>query len=152
MKFKSENEIKKAYSSAFSNIDSQEDVEHEYRMISYRFLSEIEKLADGKKWNKKELASHIGTSASYITQLFRGTKLINLPTLAKLQKIFDVTFEVKAVPNKTIDNYTKIDMEQLIEPYKQPEGFWAYHKFAPSYDKHEPACEITDTLIDRRIA
>lgn len=78
MKFKSKAEIDTILNTALSKIDKQNDLEHEYRMISFRFLSEVEKLSDEKNWNKKELAKNIGTSASYITQLFRGTKLINL--------------------------------------------------------------------------
>ncbi|HPT10003.1 MAG TPA: helix-turn-helix transcriptional regulator [Bacteroidales bacterium] len=152
MKFKSKAEIDKILNTALSKIDKQNDLEHEYRMISFRFLSEVEKLSDEKNWNKKELAKNIGTSASYITQLFRGTKLINLPTLAKFQKLFDMTFEIKAVSNKSMDIYSNIDIEQLVEPQSQPEGFWVFHKFSPTYSNTEPVGEITDLLIDRRSA
>jgi len=48
---------------------------------------------------KKEIAEAINTSPSYVTQLFNGDKLINLMTLAKLQKAFDFTFQIEARKN-----------------------------------------------------
>ena len=75
--------------------DKNEEVEHEAAMIMFQFLSEITKVMEDKKISKKDLAKIIGTSPSYITQLFRGDKLINFKTLAKIQKGLDTKFEVK---------------------------------------------------------
>lgn len=94
------NKIKKDFFSVITTNDNEVDLEFENRMISYRFLSEIERMSEAKGINKKELAKSIGTSPSFITQLFRGSKLINLPTLVKFQELFDITFEIKAVPNQ----------------------------------------------------
>lgn len=127
MNLKSKTAIKNVIHSAFLSKDDDEDLEHNSRMIMYRFLSEIERLSEEKNMNKKELAKKIGTSASYITQLYRGSKLINLHTLAKLQKIFNITFEVKAIPNNPSENsmdYTSDSIpEQIIENQYNPEGF-----------------------------
>jgi len=84
------------------SVSSKDELEHNTKMLMYRFLSEIERLAEEKNLNRKELAALIGTSASYITQLFRGTKILNLETIAKFQKVFDVTFKVEAIPNDTL--------------------------------------------------
>ena len=45
---------------------------------------------------RKELAQKIGTSASFLTQLYRGSKLLNLTTIAKLEKALGITFTIKA--------------------------------------------------------
>ena len=74
MNLNTKTEIKEAFESAFSSIDAKEDFEHNARMIMYRFLSEVERISDEKNLNRKELAALIGTSPSYITQLFRGNK------------------------------------------------------------------------------
>ncbi len=88
-------EIRKAFNDLLTFADEHEEIEHEAAMIMFQFLSEIAKVMENKKINKKDLAKIIGTSPSYITQLFRGDKLVNFKTLAKIQKGLDVKFEVK---------------------------------------------------------
>lgn len=102
MKFKNKFDVSKEFEHLFDFKDKGEEELHEAKMIMFRFLSEIEKISEEKtktKIKKKELAASLGTSASYITQLFNGEKLINLTTIAKLQEAFDVTFEITAKPN-----------------------------------------------------
>lgn len=80
---------------------SKEIIEHAAQMISYRILSEVEKMCDKRKMTKKELAAAVGTSASYITQLFRGTKAVNMEIMAKFEKTLDFQFRItagKAIP------------------------------------------------------
>jgi transcriptional regulator with XRE-family HTH domain len=128
-------ELQKKLSDSFSSIDNNADLNFEARMIMYRFLSEVEKLSEEKNLNRKELATLIGTSASYITQLFRGHKLINLETIAKLQKVFNVTFEINAISLDVSTSYKNLDISNLN---KDVEGLWVFHKFSPQYNK--PTC------------
>ncbi len=44
--------------------------------------------------SKADLAKKLKTSKSYITQLFIGDKLINLSLLARIQTVFNVSFEI----------------------------------------------------------
>jgi len=81
--------------------ESSFDIEFEREMLMHRFLSEIEKICEEQNITKKELAEKIGTSASYITQIFRGTKTVNLETLAKFQHALDFKFEISAARNRT---------------------------------------------------
>lgn len=80
--------------------DQDEKLEHDAQMISYRILSEIEKMCDEKKIRKKDLAQMTGTSKSYITQLFNGTKAINASILAKFENALNVTLEIKLKKNE----------------------------------------------------
>ena len=98
MKLNEKYDINPEFEDLFAFKSKDEENEHEAKMIMFRFLSELEKL-NGKPIKKKELAKALETSPSYITQLFRGDKLINLPTLAKIQNAFDFTFEITAKPN-----------------------------------------------------
>jgi ribosome-binding protein aMBF1 (putative translation factor) len=102
--------IKKDFEKSLAFIDTKEDLEYDARMIMYRFLSEIERIADKKGLNRKELAALIGTSPSYLTQLFRGNKLINMETIAKFQSVFNITFDIKAISN----NVEKVSNDQNI--------------------------------------
>ena len=76
----------------------KDELKHEARMIMYRFLSEIDRISGDMP--KKEIARAIGTSASFVTQLFNGDKLINLMTLAKLQRAFEINFSIEAKPRQ----------------------------------------------------
>ncbi|MEJ7739914.1 MAG: helix-turn-helix transcriptional regulator [Chitinophagaceae bacterium] len=99
MKFNNRININPEYASLLEFRSESEEIRHEASMIMFRFLSEIEKLND-RTLQKKDIAKAIDTSPSYVTQLFNGDKLVNLLTLAKLQKAFDITFEITAVPTK----------------------------------------------------
>lgn len=86
------------FENLFSFNSEKDELEHEAKMIMFRLLSSFEKMM-GHPVQKKEIAEAIGTSPSYITQLFKGDKLINMTTLAKLQKAFDFSFEIEAKKN-----------------------------------------------------
>jgi len=90
------NEIKRSFDDIFNNSSFQDNVEHETQMLMFRFLSEVERVAEerGIK-NRKDLANLVGVSASYLTQLFRGNKKLNFETIAKFQKALNIVFEIK---------------------------------------------------------
>lgn len=134
MTLNTKSEIQKAFYNAFLSIDSKEELEHDTKMLMYRFLSEIERLSEEKVINRKELARLIGTSASYITQLFRGNKILNLETIAKFQKVFDINFEIKAIPNELSESYIGINMGEFCNSQRKIQGFWAFHRFKPAYN------------------
>ena len=81
-------------------------------MLMAKFLSEIEQQQKLKDIDRKTLAALIGTSPSYLTQVFRGDKPLNFKTLAKIQAVLNIRFEVSAsiidepILNKK-DNQTK---------------------------------------------
>jgi len=134
------------YKHLLSSIDSKVDFEYEKRMVMYRFLSEVERVAEERRINRKELARLIGTSASYITQLFRGSKVINMETIAKLQQALDITFEIKAMPKRQEEELMDLNLEQICETQHALKGFWAFHTIAPTYnmkDKHLASPEMT---------
>jgi transcriptional regulator with XRE-family HTH domain len=88
-------ELEKSFNDIFSFEDEKDKLEIDAKIIMAKFLSKIQEVADEKGLKRNELAAEIGTSASYLTQLFRGHKLINLITVAKLQKALGVEFEIK---------------------------------------------------------
>lgn len=73
----------------FEGMDS---LEHKSALISFRVLSEVEKAMDNRKMTKKELAEKCGTSASYITQLFRGSRYVNVSIMAKFELALGITW------------------------------------------------------------
>ena len=93
-------EIKKAFADKF---DQEETREHLAQMLAFRFLGEIEKITDERHILRKDLAKSIGVSPSYITQLYRGVKPLNFETLAKIEAVLDIRFEVNAVTKESLE-------------------------------------------------
>jgi len=85
---------------AWSNILAHENeaalIEHDAHMLAFRFLGEIQSCQEALGINRKELAKKIGTSASYITQLYRGDKLPNLEILARMAHALGITFNIQS--------------------------------------------------------
>lgn len=88
-------EVNPEYADLFSYKTNEEKIEHSAQMISYRILSEVEKVCDEKKINKKTLAEMVGTSRSYITQLFRGSKQVNTWIMARFEDALDISFDFR---------------------------------------------------------
>jgi transcriptional regulator with XRE-family HTH domain len=72
-------------------------VKEDEMMLMANYLSEIEKIQ--KDFKRKDLAKLIGTSASYLSQVFRGDKPLNFYTIAKIQRALKIRFDVRAVPS-----------------------------------------------------
>jgi Helix-turn-helix len=89
-------ESKEEYHDLFTFKNKEEEIEHKAQMISYRILSEVEKVCEEKKINKKELATMVGSSASYITQLFRGAKHVNMDIMARFEDALELCFEIRS--------------------------------------------------------
>jgi ribosome-binding protein aMBF1 (putative translation factor) len=114
-------EIRNEFQKLFEK-SPEEQVEHRAQLLSYIFLSEAQKAMDRKGWTRKQLADEIGTSASYLTQLFRGDRLLNFKTVAKIEGALEIRFEVNSIKSsESSKTYSgKWDLEwnqtQVIEP------------------------------------
>jgi len=130
MKSDKSNKIKEAFNQLFNSLTEEEQIESDARLIMFRFLSIVEKRYKEMGLNRNQLAKRVGTSASYITQLFRGDKMVNMIMLAKFQTNLNLKFEIsdkKSYENE-IENY----------PTNDGNGFWVYRSFSkPDYTEKE---------------
>ena len=110
-------EIETAFKTILSFDNEQDQLELEAKLIMAKFLEKIQEIATQKGLKKKDLAEKIGTSASYITQLYRGHKLLNLMTLAKLQRALDIEFDVALKGSNQIKNPIN---EEISGAYLKP--------------------------------
>jgi plasmid maintenance system antidote protein VapI len=94
MKLSDKYKISNEFESVFKFDNKEDEIDHEAKILMFKFLATLENLQTFKGLKKKDLAVLLGTSASYITQIYKGDKIINLLTLARLQEVFDVTFDV----------------------------------------------------------
>lgn len=143
MKFKEKYTISKEFKDLFTFQDEKEELDHEAHMIMFRFLSEVEEYhSGGKNIKRNELASKLKVSPSYITQLFKGDKLLNFTMLAKIQKAFNITFEVKARKNESLYSVDYLKVETLPSFPVEPEGFWIWHNLnKPDYSLSDECCK-----------
>jgi transcriptional regulator with XRE-family HTH domain len=116
--------VEPGFEDIFSFSDKEEKIEHRAQMISYRILSEIEKICEERDIKMKDLAKMIDTSASYVTQLFRGYKQVNTALMAKFEEAADMVFDFSVRPEKeqhdehfrnqlTMDTFRKL---KIINP------------------------------------
>ena len=85
---------------------SEEDkLDVDKRVLSSRFLSEIQKHLDDEGVLRKDFAKIMGTTPSFITQLFRGNKVVSMEFLAKAQKELGINFYISTIDtmNNTSD-------------------------------------------------
>lgn len=121
--------ILNAFNELFNNLSEQDKLDNEAKLIMFRFLDIVERKREKLGWSRKELAKKVGTSASYITQLMRGDKLVNMQTLAKMQKALDIKFEITE-----IISYQE-QTEIKIPPIGDGNGAWVWKKFKrPDYE------------------
>lgn len=71
-------------------------------ILMAKFLSEIEQQQKIKAIDRKTLAAMIGTSPSYLSQVFRGDKPLNFKTLAKIQAVLNIRFEVSVINSNEV--------------------------------------------------
>jgi len=127
------NEIQNAFNDLFLNTSEPDQVELEAKILVAKFLSEIQEIADEKGIKRNELASKIGTSASYLTQLFRGHKLPNFNTLAKFQKALDIEFSVGIANKQSIINPINADnVADLLDKWHENKADGSFLKIIKS--------------------
>lgn len=141
MKFKDKYKISNEFEDLFSFNSEEEELEHDAQMLTFKFLEELERCyINGPKFKKKHLAKALDKSPSFISQLYSGDKLMNFTLLAKIQKAFDISFEIKAKQiSADYDPGTP-----LISDYNfrnEPEGYWVWKNKNPDYSKPDNCCD-----------
>lgn len=122
--------IKQAFDELFNNRTPEQELESDAKLIMFRFIDIVERKREKLGWSRKELAKKVGTSASYITQLMRGDKLINMLTLAKMQRALNIKFDISEL----------VSYQEQTEDKKPPapdgKGFLVYKKIeSPNYSE-----------------
>ena len=87
----------KSFKDLSDSVGESDKIMIETRILMYRFLSEIDKITNERGINRKELAKLAGTSASYITQLYQGKKIINLQLLTRIKKALNIDFKIEII-------------------------------------------------------
>lgn len=86
--------IKTSFNQLYEQLTEKDRRDNEARILMFRFLSIVDAKREELGWSRKDLAKKINTSPAFVSQLFRGDKLINLTTLATLQQVMGFEFEI----------------------------------------------------------
>ncbi|MEY3967672.1 MAG: hypothetical protein RL137_573 [Bacteroidota bacterium] len=108
------NKIQETFHDIFSFENEKDQFENDAKIIMAKFLEKVQEIANEKGLKRNELAAKIGTSPSYLTQLYRGHKLMNLITAAKLQKALNIEFEISLLGK---DKFINPINEDIIADY-----------------------------------
>lgn len=139
---------KNPWDEIFSHPNEDSEIKHEAQMLMFEFLSEVEKYQQLQGITKKTLAQKVKTSASYITQLFRGNKPLNFETVIKFEKALKIKFSIIARPNTdemVVDEMAFIDIIKC--QYSSDKGFWIWKNIDLTKDE-KYLTEDDDTLIE----
>ena len=120
-------EIKKQFEELLTFKSEEDCIELKEKELVFSFLAEFDRAMEKDNISKKELAKLIGTSASYITQLFRGDRTPNFRNVAKMLSALKLDFEIKLKEN----NVTR---EEFNFPEVETQGLWVFKSFKPNYN------------------
>ncbi|MEZ5030692.1 MAG: helix-turn-helix transcriptional regulator [Saprospiraceae bacterium] len=106
MSTKNRNTLIEEIRGRFESLDLDNDLEFRTELLSNKFLNIAHLHMEENNLSRKQLAEMIGTSPSYITQLFNNTRIINLQTIAKLEMALGLRFEVDVDYQSELNEFT----------------------------------------------
>lgn len=116
MSTKSLKDLQNEFDNLFEFESNDEKWRIEAKVLVSRFLSLVEQKMDSEKISKKDLADKIDTSASFITQLFKGNKLPNLITLAKIQDVLNIKFHI-SLEKQNFNEYSDEEIARFLNTF-----------------------------------
>jgi transcriptional regulator with XRE-family HTH domain len=108
------NSIKKEWDALFNTMSQEDLVSSKADVLAMQFLGLVDLKMEQDNISKKELAQKVGTSASFITQLFRGDRKPNWNILAKMS--IELGIEFKVMTEEMIQERVT---EELMEYHKR---------------------------------
>jgi transcriptional regulator with XRE-family HTH domain len=104
-------DLQAAFASIGQSLTDKEKAEVDGQVLSSQLMGLIDEKLQERKQSRKAIAQGIGTSASYVTQLFYGDRMLNMVTLAKMLNVLDMSLDCKLVDNQ---KHLTIEKWQLL--------------------------------------
>ncbi|BDB57684.1 helix-turn-helix domain-containing protein [Flavobacterium ammonificans] len=101
------NEVTKRFSIQSYVDNNREKIDES--LVSLRVMKEVDKFLDYEKLSNKDLATKLGYSESYVSQLMSGVKNMNVSFINKFEKCFDAKFDFKIYIKKEDVYLHKLD-------------------------------------------
>lgn len=129
-------------------LSESDHFEVEKSLLSARFISEIQKHLDEMTYKKRDLARLLGVSPSYITQVFRGEKAVNMDFLTKVQIKLGLNFYVSTTDINEFEHLLESTIERVLDEFEKAsknlkihneDGFWMFKSNQkPDYNNITP--------------
>ena len=142
MKFNEKYVVAKGYEHLFDFAESDQ-IELDALWMAAQFLSAIQEEMILQGINRKELAAKIGTSPSWLTQLFRGDKIPNFETIAKMQDVLNIEFEIKS-KNETYSLSYQDQEPELVKALSKHQPFQSCWKSYVNKVDYDQGDEVLD--------
>ena len=89
-----ENTFHMQFTNPLMDFTEEESIEINASVLALQFLGLVDEKMKETGMSKKELADRIGTSVSYLTQLFRGNRKPSWEILAKMSLVLGLEFKI----------------------------------------------------------
>lgn len=89
-----ENTFHMQFTNPLMDFTEEESIEINASVLALQFLGLVDEKMKETGMSKKELAYRIGTSVSYLTQLFRGNRKPSWEILAKMSLVLGLEFKI----------------------------------------------------------
>lgn len=89
-----ENTFQTRWSKVLNEISEEESIEIKASVLALQFLGLVDEKMKEAGMTKKDLAFRIGTSSSFLTQLFRGDRKPSWEILAKMSSALGFEFQI----------------------------------------------------------
>lgn len=99
-----ENSFQTGWSKVLNELTEEESIEIKACVLALQFLGLVDKKMKETGMTKKELADLIGTSSSFLTQLFRGDRKPSWEILAKMALVLGLDFNVNSTKKLVVSS------------------------------------------------
>ena len=138
--------VAKGFESLF-DFSEKDQKELDALWLAAQFLSIIQDEITLQQITRKELALRIGTSASWLTQVFRGDKLPNLETITQLQKALNIEFEIRQKNEVLPVSYQENEIEDKFKKIVKFKPVWLKEMMLENIDYDELSNELDRSNI-----
>ena len=126
------NEIQEQFSRSFNSITTEEKAEMQGQLLAMQYLGLIDAAMENMNISKKELAAKVGTSASFITQLFMADRKPSWTMLAKMADALKLKFSVHT--EGTLNNFLQGEVLEYHRRQSLTADYFATKGMVNKYD------------------
>lgn len=135
--------IKKEWDNLFKEISYEDRVASLADVLALQFLGLVDQKMEKEGISKKEMAEKIGTSASFITQLFRGDRKPNWNILAKMSMELSLDFKVL-----TEELFQEKVQEELVAYHQRWSKTQEYFKLKDQVTRPQLVMSVSQSVED----
>lgn len=130
---KKANSIQEQFTASLQAITTEDRAEMNGQLLAMQFLGLIDAEMENQNMSKKELATKVGTSASFITQLFMADRKPSWTMLAKMADTLGVEFSVHT--NRSLEEYLQVELLEYHRKQMLTADYFAAKGMNNKYDK-----------------